>query len=178
MCLECGIVCTNIPPGRDNCNECTNKSSSFSSTTTTSTSSTTQSSNELNEMIEFIEDMGFERPVILAAIMKLQLDDEPNINTENVVVAINDLMAPLKNETSPPKQETVTSTSSTSSLYPPLSPTASNQVPPPIFQPPTSLPSPSAPPLHSQHSEGLDNDRTKCKVFFSFLFSFSFSFFM
>jgi hypothetical protein len=147
MCLDCGAVRTDIPPGSDTCAVC---KSGIPST----------SAGDTKELIEFVAELGFERPVILAAIMKLQLDNAV-INTESVVSAIGELLAPIENDTS-----------GTNRTSPPPSNVAyvPTHTPQPTFPPPSKLTTPSAPPLHTQDSPASDNDRAKCKVMLVKLF--------
>jgi hypothetical protein len=150
MCLDCGEVRTDIPAGSDVCAAC--KSGTPSST-----------SSDIKELIEFVEEMGFERPVILAAITKLQLENHPMINTESVIGAIGELLAPVEGEDSPPPPVSPP----THTLRPVYSPPPHlpTHVPPQtVYSPPPSYAIPSAPPLHTQDSPGSDLDRTKCKI--------------
>ena len=138
MCLECGAVREDISPDSDVCTEC-------------KSGPTSTHPNATKELIEFVEYMGFERPVILAAIMKLQLDNQSIINTETVVGAIGELLAPIEDDNTGAHQST-TSPPSTVPHLPMHNP------------PPPKLATPSAPPLHTQDSPASDSDRTKCKV--------------
>lgn len=49
--------------------------------------------NNDKEMMKMVEDMGYSRPMVLAAVTKLRLDDDPVVNVKTIVHAITELTA-------------------------------------------------------------------------------------